>query len=61
MSRFTSIREWVLDSGCFFHMSPNKDWFQDFETGDHETMFMGNNSVCMVRGIRNITLKLNDN
>lgn len=23
-----SIREWILDSGCSFHMTPNKDWFE---------------------------------
>lgn len=23
--------EWVLDSGCSLHMSPKRDWFQDFK------------------------------
>ncbi|KAG8486717.1 hypothetical protein CXB51_020156 [Gossypium anomalum] len=24
--------EWILDSGCTFHMSPNRDWFTTYET-----------------------------
>ncbi|KAG8481083.1 hypothetical protein CXB51_025814 [Gossypium anomalum] len=24
--------EWILDSGCTFHMSPNRDWFTTYKT-----------------------------
>ncbi|XP_031251498.1 uncharacterized protein LOC116109392 [Pistacia vera] len=50
--------EWVLDSGCSFHMSPNKTWFQNLITGEPEIVFMGNNNSCRVQGIGNITLRL---
>ncbi|XP_031267579.1 uncharacterized protein LOC116126025 [Pistacia vera] len=43
--------EWVLDSGCFFHLSPNKTWFQNLITGEPEMVFMGNNHSCRVQGI----------
>ncbi|KAG8491299.1 hypothetical protein CXB51_014566 [Gossypium anomalum] len=28
--------EWILDSGCTFHMSPNRDWFTTYETVSEE-------------------------
>lgn len=39
-------------------MSPNRDWFQDFEEYDRETVFMGNSNACRVKGRGNITLRL---
>ncbi|KAG8503582.1 hypothetical protein CXB51_001580 [Gossypium anomalum] len=29
--------EWILDSDCTFHMSPNRDWFTTYETGSTVT------------------------
>ncbi|KAG8498844.1 hypothetical protein CXB51_005680 [Gossypium anomalum] len=29
---FKVSEEWILDSGCTFHMSPNRDWFTTYET-----------------------------
>ncbi|KAG8474128.1 hypothetical protein CXB51_033787 [Gossypium anomalum] len=29
--------EWILDLGCTFHMSPNRDWFTTYETGSTVT------------------------
>ena len=51
--------EWMLDSGCSFHMSPRRDWFQEFENVDNETVYMGNNNACRVRGIGTVTLRVN--
>lgn len=48
ISKTDQVHEWVLDSGCSFHMSPNKEWFQNFETDEHETINMGNNNACRV-------------
>ena len=27
-------KQWILDSGCSFHMTLNKDWFEDFKLVD---------------------------
>ena len=51
---------WVMDSGCSFHMSPNKNWFQNFSENVTGTVYMGNNNTCKVMGIGNINLKLHD-
>ncbi|KAG8474742.1 hypothetical protein CXB51_031399 [Gossypium anomalum] len=34
--------EWILDSGCTFHMSPNRDWFTTYETVSEGVVLMGN-------------------
>lgn len=51
---------WVLDSGCSFHMSPNKCWFETFEDIDGGQVVLGNNKACQVRGIGSIRFKMHD-
>ena len=60
VSRIDHTHDWVLDLGCYFHMSPNRDWFQDFRGGEYETVYMGNNNTCRVLRLGNITLRLDD-
>ena len=60
VSRSENVEEWVLDYGCSFHMSPNREWFQEFEAGELETVYMGNNNACKVQGIRSIVLSLDN-
>ena len=52
--------EWILDSGCSFHMSPNRSWFTNFNEHESGTVYMGNNNTCTVQGIGDIKLKLHD-
>ena len=42
--------DWILDSGCTFHMCPHKDWFVTYETVDTGVVLMGNNAECKVTG-----------
>ncbi|KAI5671133.1 hypothetical protein M9H77_11497 [Catharanthus roseus] len=37
------VDHWVLESGCSFHMIPNKHWFSDFKPLNQGKVFMGNN------------------
>ena len=39
--------ERILDSGCTFHMNPNKTFFQAFENVDRENMTM--KKILLVR------------
>lgn len=57
----TSSSEWIMDSGCSFHMSPNLEWFHNFDNNEKGTVYMGNNHSCKVEGIGDISLKLHDN
>lgn len=33
--------EWILDSGCSFRMTPNRDWFETLEEGEGSRVIMG--------------------
>ena len=52
--------EWILDSGCTFHMCPYKDLFTTFEPVDSGVVLMGNDAQCKVEGIGTIQIKTHD-
>ncbi|KAG8501848.1 hypothetical protein CXB51_004653 [Gossypium anomalum] len=52
--------EWILDSGCTFHMSPNRDWFTTYETVSEGVVLMGNNASCKIAGLGTIKVKMFD-
>ncbi|KAG8485343.1 hypothetical protein CXB51_021504 [Gossypium anomalum] len=52
--------EWILDSGCTFHMSPNRDWFTTYETVSEGVVLMGNNVSCKIAGVGTIKVKMFD-
>lgn len=52
--------EWILDSGCSYHMCPNRDWFSSFQELDGGCVLMGNDNACKTKGIGSIRLKLHD-
>ena len=39
---------WILYSGCTFHMNPNWDWFSTYEPVHKGVVLMGNNASCKV-------------
>ncbi|KAL5582021.1 hypothetical protein UlMin_014463 [Ulmus minor] len=47
-------QEWILDSGCTFHMCPTKDWFKEYKELDGGKVLMGNNIPCQIVGIGGI-------
>ncbi|KAG8480600.1 hypothetical protein CXB51_024784 [Gossypium anomalum] len=53
-------KEWILDSGCIFHMSPNRDWFTTYETVSEGVVLMGNNASCKIAGVGTIKVKMFD-
>ncbi|KAG8493558.1 hypothetical protein CXB51_011740 [Gossypium anomalum] len=52
--------EWILDSGCTFHMSPNRDWFTTYKTVSEDVVLMGNNASCKIAGVGIIKVKMFD-
>lgn len=51
---------WILDSGCTYHMCPNKEWFSNINMVEGGTLFMGNDHACKPIGLGKIILKLHD-
>ncbi|KAG7532846.1 Zinc finger CCHC-type superfamily [Arabidopsis thaliana x Arabidopsis arenosa] len=43
--------EWIMDTGCSFHMTPRKDIFIEFQEVDKGKVRMANNSSTEVKGI----------
>ena len=41
-------KEWILDFGCSFYMSPNYEWFQTFKEIHGGTVLLGNNKACKI-------------
>ena len=37
--------DWVLDSGCSFHMSPRRDWLDTYESCNGGTVIIVNNAL----------------
>lgn len=52
--------EWILDSGCLFHMTPNQEWFDSYKKVDAGKVLMGNNIACKVIGIGTVKVQLTD-
>ncbi|KAG8496761.1 hypothetical protein CXB51_007827 [Gossypium anomalum] len=52
--------EWILDSGCTFHMSPNRDWFTTYETVSEGVDLVGNNASCKIAGVGTMKVKMFD-
>ena len=52
--------QWVLDSGCTFHMCPNRSYFTTYQPCDGGMVLMGNNSMCKVVGIGTVSLRMFD-
>ena len=49
--------EWILDSGCSFHMTPNRELFEAFSEEHSGTVILGNNKTCDIKGIGSIVIK----
>ena len=52
--------ELILDSGCTFHMCPQRDWFVTYEPVDTGIVLMGNDTECKVAGIGTVQIKTHD-
>ena len=57
-SKLTS--EWILDSGCSFHMCPNREWFSSYSSVEGGVMHMGNDSSSKIIGIGTVKIRIHD-
>lgn len=52
--------KWMLDSGCSYHMCPNRKWFTTYENIDGGNVLMGNDHTCKTVGLGSIRIKMHD-
>ncbi|KAH9681558.1 CCHC-type domain-containing protein [Citrus sinensis] len=50
--------QWVIDSGCSFHLCPDKTLFYKYEAVDGGRVLIGNNNVCNIVGIGSVKIKM---
>ncbi|KAH9763605.1 hypothetical protein KPL70_001228 [Citrus sinensis] len=52
--------QWVLDSGCLFHLCPDKSLFHTYESVEGGRVLMGNNNVCKIVGMWSVKIEMFD-
>ncbi|KAG8483965.1 hypothetical protein CXB51_023199 [Gossypium anomalum] len=52
--------EWILDSGCSFHMCPNREWFSTYSSVEGGVVRMGSDSSSKVIGIGTVKINMHD-
>jgi len=52
--------DWVLDSGCTYHMCPYRDWFTTFDPVNTRVVLMGNGTEYKVVGTGTVPIKAHD-
>ncbi|KAL2236677.1 UNVERIFIED_CONTAM: Retrovirus-related Pol polyprotein from transposon TNT 1-94 [Sesamum indicum] len=50
------MHEWLVDSGCTFHISPFENIFSNLKLGDFGFVSMANEKRCDIKGIGDISL-----
>ncbi|KAG5545722.1 hypothetical protein RHGRI_018016 [Rhododendron griersonianum] len=50
--------DWIMDSGCSFHMCSNRKYFYSYETCDGSTIRMANNTVNKVVGMGSVRFRM---
>ena len=53
------LESWVLDSACFYHMCPKKEWFDTYKPCN-STVIMGNDATYSIIGIGTVKIKMFD-
>ncbi|GJT67640.1 retrotransposon protein, putative, ty1-copia subclass [Tanacetum coccineum] len=55
-----ALLDWIMDSGCSYHMTPKLDIFFDFLECDRGSVLLGDNRECKNRGIGKVRVQLKD-
>ena len=53
-------KNWRMDSGCSFHMTPNKWWFETLNEFDGGQVMLGNNKCWEIKGVGTMRIKFHD-
>jgi hypothetical protein len=50
---------WIMDTCASQHMTPNRDWFESYESSSGNVL-MSNSNLCKVVGVGTIKIKFHD-
>ena len=51
---------WVLDSGCSYHICPNRSWFSTYSHVQGGVILMGNDVACKITSIGAVKIRMFD-
>ncbi|KAL0417179.1 UNVERIFIED_CONTAM: Retrovirus-related Pol polyprotein from transposon TNT 1-94 [Sesamum latifolium] len=51
-----NMHEWLIDSGCSFHMSPYKEIFSNYKTDNFGFVAMANEKLCGIKGLGDVCM-----
>ncbi|CAA7059283.1 unnamed protein product [Microthlaspi erraticum] len=54
-----SKEQWVIDSGCTYHMTSRRDWFSEFNENVSTLILLGDDHIVETKGCGSIKLKTN--
>ena len=49
--------EWILNSGCAYHICHYRDWFTTYEHRDSNSVLLGNDASCQTVGIGTVRIR----
>ncbi|GKB76585.1 retrovirus-related pol polyprotein from transposon TNT 1-94 [Tanacetum coccineum] len=55
-----ALLDWIIDSGCSYHMTPRLDIFFDFLECDEGSVLFADNKECKIRGFSKVRVQLRD-
>jgi len=56
----SSSFDWILESRASYHVTPCKDSFVSYNTGDYDRVHLGNNHFCSIFGVGDVQIKMKD-
>jgi len=51
---------WILDSGCSYHITPNKEWFTTYRSANSSCVYLGDDRCCNIVGIGDVRIRMYD-
>ncbi|KAE8705298.1 Mitogen-activated protein kinase kinase kinase YODA [Hibiscus syriacus] len=52
--------EWIFDSGCSYHITPNREWFSTYRSVNSGSVYLGDDRCCNIVGIGDVRIKMYD-
>ncbi|KAK4422180.1 hypothetical protein Salat_1800300 [Sesamum alatum] len=54
------VDAWILDSGCFYHITPNREWFTSCRSRNFGSVYLGDDRCCNIVGTGEVRIKMYD-
>ncbi|KAL4304503.1 hypothetical protein GQ457_10G014750 [Hibiscus cannabinus] len=51
---------WILDSGCSYHITSNREWFSTYMHVNCGSVYLGDDSCCNIVGIGEVRIRMYD-